>query len=282
MPTPRSPNVDKRSDERKQAEKIYLESKGSLKLVEIAEKLKVPANKVRKWKSMDGWEAKLSPTKADNGKKKQVERSTSDKGSVPRKRGAPKGNKNAVGGRGNPNAKPPDATKHGGYSAVYWDTLDEDEKNLIEDMPKDEEELLIEQIQLFSVRERRIMKAINKYRNSESPVALAFSQRSERKRTFENDEDKEEYARRIAEKVAAVERLPGNEYSVFTQTDNKDQIIARLESELSNVQSKKTKTIEALSKMHIEHQKLDGGNKGNDVVRMWAEKVLQNRRDSDG
>ena len=69
MPTPRSPNVDKRSDERKQAEKIYLESKGSLKLVEIAEKLKVPANKVRKWKSMDGWEAKLSPTKADNGKK---------------------------------------------------------------------------------------------------------------------------------------------------------------------------------------------------------------------
>ena len=140
MPTPRSPNVDKRSDERKQAEKIYLESKGSLKLVEIAEKLKVPANKVRKWKSMDGWEAKLSPTKADNGKKKQVERSTSDKGSVPRKRGAPKGNKNAVGGRGNPNAKPPDATKHGGYSAVYWDTLDEDEKNLIEDMPKDEEE----------------------------------------------------------------------------------------------------------------------------------------------
>ena len=40
MPTPRSPNVDKRSDERKQAEKIYLESKGSLKLVEIAEKLK--------------------------------------------------------------------------------------------------------------------------------------------------------------------------------------------------------------------------------------------------
>lgn len=111
---------------------------------------------------------------------------------------------------------------------------------------------------------------------------MAFSQRSERKRTFENDEDKEEYARRIAEKVAAVERLPGNEYSVFTQTDNKDQIIARLESELSNVQSKKTKTIEALSKMHIEHQKLDGGNKGNDVVRMWAEKVLQNRRDSDG
>lgn len=282
MPAPRSPDVDKRSDERKKAEKMFLESKGSLKLVEIAEKLKVPANKVRKWKSMDGWEAKLNPTNADSGKKKQVERSTSDKGSVPRKRGAPKGNKNAVGGRGNRNAKPPDATKHGGYSAVYWDTLDEDEKNLIEDMPKNEEDLLIEQIQLFAVRERRIMKAINKYRSSESPVALSYSQRSERKRAFENEEDKEAYASKIADKVAAGERLPGNEYSVVTQTDNKDQIIARLEAELSNVQSKKTKAIEALSKLHLERQKIDEGTKGNDVVRMWAEKVLQNRRNSDG
>lgn len=52
--------------------------------------------------------------------------------------------------------------------------------------------------------------------------------------------------------------------------------------DVTNDRLKKTKAIEALSKMHIEHQKLDGGNKGNDVVRMWAEKVLQNRRDSDG
>ena len=35
MPTPRSPNVDKRSDERKQAEKMYLESKGSLNLLKL-------------------------------------------------------------------------------------------------------------------------------------------------------------------------------------------------------------------------------------------------------
>lgn len=64
---------------------------------------------------------------------------------------------------------------------MYWDTLSEEERALIEDMPKDEELLLIEQIQLFSVRERRIMTAINKYRNSDSPVALSFNQRSERK-----------------------------------------------------------------------------------------------------
>lgn len=46
------------------------------------------------------------------------------------------------------------AEKHGAYSSVYWDVLDESEKDMIEDIPMDEEMLLIEQIQLFAVRER--------------------------------------------------------------------------------------------------------------------------------
>lgn len=282
MPTPRSPDADKRSAERKQAEQMFLESKGNAKLVDIAEKLKLPANKVRKWKSLDGWEEKLHPSGAGNGKKKQVERSTCDKGNAPPKKraGAPKGNQNAKGHR-NP-VPPPDTTKHGGYSAVYWDTLDEEEQALVENMPKDEEQLLIEQIQLFSVRERRIMQAINQYRRSDSPVALAFNTRSETKRAFKNDEDKEEYEKRIAEKVKAREKLPGNEYSAFTQTENKDQIIARLESELSNVQAKKTKAIEALAKLHLENRKLDGDSKGNEVVREWTKRILEQRRNSNG
>ena len=54
MPTPRSPDVDKRSEERKKAEQMYLDSKGSLKLVEIAEKLGLPDNKVRNSRSIQG------------------------------------------------------------------------------------------------------------------------------------------------------------------------------------------------------------------------------------
>lgn len=286
MPTPRSPDVDKRSDERKKAEQIFFECKGDVKLVDIAEKIKVPASKIRKWKSLDGWEAKLHP-QTENIKKKQrerstseqVERSTKSKGSIPPKRGAPKGNQNAKGGRGNPHPKKP--IKHGGYSEIYWDVLEEDEKELVDGIPKDEELLLLEQIQLFTVRERRIMQAINKYRHSEGPVAAAFTNRSERKRAFENEEEEKEYNRIVDEKVANGERMPGREYSTFTQTDNKDQIIARLESELSNVQSKKTKAIEALAKLHIEKQKLAGDAAANDVVKSWAEKVLKTRRSSD-
>ena len=279
MPTPRGPDTDKRSEERKQAERLYLESKGNIKLVEIAEKLGLPDNKVRKWKSLDKWEGKLHPTKAEKSKKKPVERSTKEKGSVPPKKkvGAPKGNTNAKGHK-NP-VPPPDTTKHGGYSAVYWDVLDEEELGLIEEIPKNEEDLLIEQIQLFSVRERRIMQAINKYRNMDGPVAIAFTQRSERKRSFDTPEDEKEYNRRVQEKIDKDERMPGREYGTFTQTDNKDNIIARLESELSNVQSKKTKAIEALSRIHLEKAKLEGDNKGNDIVKSWADKVLKARRE---
>lgn len=170
---------------------------------------------------------------------------------------------------------------------MYWDTLDDDEKGLIEEVPQDEEALLIEQIQLFSVRERRIMQAINKYRNSKEPVVISMTSRNESKRTFDGTEaqkqaDREEYERRIQEKVESGDRLPGREYSAYTQTENKDNIIARLESELSNVQSKKTKAIEALAKLHLEKQKIEGNNGGNDVVKAWAEQVMKARREANG
>jgi len=275
LPTTRSPDVDKRSEERKQAEQMYIESKGAMKMVDIAAKLHLPDNKIRKWKSMDGWEAKLHPPNTPKGKKKPVERSTQKKGSVPPKKGAPFGNKNAVGNSGNPN---PNTLKHGGYSAVYWDTLDEEERKLIEDMPQDEEVMLIEQIQLFSVRERRIMQAINKYRDGKEPVAVYGVVRNETKRTFKDKEEEEQYDLLKKKMVKKGERMPGNSYDLQTTTENKDNIIARLESELSNVQAKKTKAIEALAKLHMELKKTNGGKEENDVVRAWTERVLAQRR----
>lgn len=272
MPTPRSPATDRRSKERKEAERMYLESKGNIKLVDIAEKLKLPDNKVRKWKSLDGWEAKLHPNTEEKSKKKQVERSTSKEGNVPPKRGAPKGNKNAKGARGNPSPKKP--IKHGGYVPVFMDALDEEEQGLINCIPDDEETLLMEQIQLFSIRERRILKAINKYLKAKGEVAVADVSRHEEKRTFKTKEDEEEYDRRQQEKVDNGDRLPGKSYSMSTHTTNKDLIIARLEQELSTVQSKKTKAIEALSKYRMEKEKLESESAGNDAVDDWILSIL--------
>ncbi len=278
MPTPRSPATDRRSVERKEAERLYLESKGNMKLVEIAEKLKLPDNKIRKWKSLDGWEAKLHLTTEKNSKKKQVERSTSKKGSVPPKRGAPKGNKNAKGASGNPSPKKP--VKHGGYTPVFKDALDEDEQGLICEVPEDEEKLLLEQIQLFSIRERRILKAINKYRGQNGDVAVADVTRFEEKRAFKDKEEEAEYDRRQQKKVDNEKRLPGKSYNIQTHTSNKDLIIARLEQELSTVQRAKTKAIEALAKLHLEKQKLEGDTSTNDIVKSWVEKVTKERGSS--
>lgn len=251
-----------------EAEEMY---KRGMKLVDIAKKLDVPASTVRRWKSTQNWDG--------DAKKKKNERSQKKKTNARHKGGQP-GNKNAVGNKGGP-LKPGDkiAEKHGAYSSVYWDVLDESEKDMIEDIPMDEEMLLIEQIQLFAVRERRIMMAINKYRNQKEPVSLYGFVRTESKRTFETPEDKSLYEERIQEKINEKERLPGDSYNMESTMENKDNMIARLEKELSTVQSKKTKAIEALAKLRLEKQKIAGESKGNEVVRAWAEAVVKARRE---
>ena len=251
-----------------EAEEMY---KNGMKLVDIAKKLDVPASTVRRWKSTQNWDGKTKGKKNERSQKKKTNA---------RHKGGQPGNRNAAGNKGGP-LKPGDkiAEKHGAYSSVYWDVLDESEKDMIEDIPMDEEMLLIEQIQLFAVRERRIMIAINKYRNQKEPVALYACTRNEDKRTFATPEDKEEYEARVAEKVANKERLPGERYHITTQTENKDNIIARLEKELSTVQSKKTKAIDSLARLRLEKQKIAGETKGNEVVRAWAEAVVKARRE---
>lgn len=246
-------------------------------LVDIAKKLGKPEGTVRRWKSTQRWDG--------NSKKKQDERSQKNNASV-RKRGGQPGNKNSKGkqnakGHGAPKGTQ-NALKHGGYSAVYWDTIDEDERELIESMPQDEEEILINQIALYTVRERRLMKAINKYRDSKGGVYVAGAIRSEKKRTFKDDEEKELYEDRIHEKVINNERLPGESYDLQTSTASTADLVARLEKELTSVQSCKTKAVDALAKLRLEKEKAAGESKGNELVRTWADSVIKSRRAQNG
>lgn len=192
-----------------------------------------------------------------------------------KKRGGQPKNQNAKGGSGNPNPNPPpDRTKHGGYVPVFMDALDSDEQELLDSIPEDTELQLMEQIQLFSIRERRILKAINKYREQKGDVSVSNVTRFEDKRAFKSKEEEAEYNRRQKEKVDNGNILPGKSYSIQTSTTNKDMIIARLEQELSTIQSKKTKAIEALSKYRLEKMKLESENAGNDAVDDWIAAVL--------
>lgn len=268
---PRAP-----SEKMIEAEKLFNDG---MAMVEIAKKLGISDGTVRSWKNRYGWGDKSKKNKRNVAKKENKKSATLQK----RKKGGQPRNKNAKGGSGNPNPNPPpDMTKHGGYVPVFMDALDEDEQELVAAVPEDTELQLMEQIQLFSIRERRILKAINKYREQKGDVAVADVARMESKRLFKDKEEEAEYDRRQKIKVDKGDILPGKPYSISTHTSNKDLIIARLEQELSTVQSKKTKAIEALSKIRLEREKLRGKSTGNDVVMAWGEKLLEQRRKKDG
>lgn len=271
---PRAP-----SEKMIEAEKLFNDG---MAMVEIAKKLGVSDGTVRSWKNRYGWGDKSKKNKRNVAKKDGKKTATLQK----KKRGGQPRNQNSKGaskGKGNPKPiPPPDRTKHGGYVPVFMDALDEDEQELVATIPEDTEQQLMEQIQLFSIRERRILKAINKYREQKGDVSVADVTRFESKRSFKDKEEEAEYDRRQEIKVKNEEILPGKSYNIQSHTTNKDMIIARLEQELSTVQSKKTKAIEALSKVRLEREKLRGKSTGNDVVMAWGEKLLEQRRKRDG
>jgi phage terminase small subunit len=63
-----------RSPARNEAKKLYLDSKGTMKLVDIAEKLGLTDVKIRKWKNLDKWDEELKGNVPLKETKKKVER----------------------------------------------------------------------------------------------------------------------------------------------------------------------------------------------------------------
>ena len=258
MPRARDPNRNK-------AFQIYMDAGGKIDLVEIASQLNISAGTVRGWKSKDKWEEQLNGTLQT----KVTERSKRSKGGQP-------GNQNAKGSKGGSGAAPQrnkNAEKHGAYSRVYWDTLDEDELDLIDSMDSAEEQQLIMQLQMFSVRERRLMRSIKKYRELEAENhGLAVKAISKTKKV-------EDLTDLDGESIGAGNYKKVTETSV-TGTEPVMNSIMTLEAELTKVQRAKTKAIEALAKLHLEKQKLEGDTSTNDIVKSWVEKVTKERGNS--
>lgn len=250
-------------------DEAYLDYKRGLKYKEIAEKYDVTISAVKSWASrywktkdskMVAPETKKVATKSSAETSKKLQPSATSK---PKKRGAPKGNKNTVGNKNN--------YKHGLYSRIYFDTLTEDETDMIKDLRTySEEDLLVDQIALLTVRERRLMQSIKKYTEGKGGQSLSSVFTSEDKRRFENDEDKEEYERRQKEKVSNGDRLPGTAYHVNTTTEANYNIIQRLEDALTKVQDKKLKAIESLNRLRSQKN----ADAKDEVVDDWVSAVM--------
>lgn len=169
-----------------------------------------------------------------------------------RKRGAPIGNRNAVGNHGGAPLNNTNALKHGGYAAISWDDLTEPEWELVAAMPTDCEQLLMDEISLLSVRERRIMHRIVKLRGVENGLIKAATVRTEEKREFSGEEERREYQAFMDAAVQAGDRLPGHPYRITVTQGAVHNIILRMEDDLTRCQEIKRKAVELLAKMQTD------------------------------
>lgn len=236
---PRAP-----SDKKAEAEKLF---KKGIKLIDIAKKLDVPEGTVRSWKNRGKWNVK-SPKKdncnvAKNGLKSNA---TLQK----KKQGGQQGNKNSVGHTSSVPKRNKNAETHGAYSKVYWDTLDDEELGLVKSMDDTEELQLIMQLQMFAVRERRLMKSIKRYREMETENHGLSIEAVSKTKKIEDLTDIE------GESISSGKYKKVQETTI-THTKAVIKAIMALEAELTKVQRAKTKAIETLARIRLENKRLE-------------------------
>lgn len=152
MPRERNPNRDK-------AYKIWLEHNGDITNRQIAEMLGENEKVIAVWKQRDKW---------------NVVQQSSDESCTTKKRGAPKGNKNAAGNGGgappgNKNAvgnsggapqRNTNAVRTGEHQTIWMDALSPEQQDVIARVNLEPLEQVNQSITLFAWREREIMLKI--------------------------------------------------------------------------------------------------------------------------
>lgn len=251
-------------DKKEQAKKYYEEG---WKYKDISEKLFVPLNTLKSWRKRDKWER--------GGATKEVQ---------PTNRGAPKGNQNAIGNKGNKSASPPkknkNAVKTGEYETIFADLLSDEEKDIYSNLNDDPFFILEEEIRILKIRQYRMLKRI---KDAEAGL---------------NDEEVErlQQLRKVKEpsaidgKMVTVNREILKDVQVTRKTFRKLDDILAIEDALTRVSNqliraikqqkellstdKKSLLIEAqIEKIKLETDKLSGGS-SNDEADSWKQAVI--------
>lgn len=145
--------MPKRSEKRDTAKAEYIARKSrgeEVSLRELAQELGASYQTVRNWKTADQWDAAL----------------------LKRKRGGQPGNRNSAGKRNAAGSHPgapagnKNAEKDGAYSAVFFDMLTEEERELVARTPLGSREALEHEMQILKFREHRIMAKIAEYEDA--------------------------------------------------------------------------------------------------------------------
>ncbi|NOJ73186.1 phage terminase small subunit-related protein [Paenibacillus alvei] len=246
-----------RSPQRGEAMKIWLDSGGKMKLKDIATALGLGETQIRKWKSVDRWADALNSNVTNDSNSNVTKRRGAPKGNrnaVGNSGGAPKGNQNAKGNRGG-NGGPfgnKKAVTTGEYETIWMDALDEDERELIDQIDTDPLAQTNESILKYELRERRMLLRIKRLMNglTEKERRVLYELKTIKDVMTVHDE------RSGSAKTVPITRtelvqteLEETEYRVI------DDII-KLEEALTRVQDKKLKAIELKNRLIDEERKV--------------------------
>lgn len=210
-----------RSPSRDKALEIYKQHNGNITNREIASILNEDEKVIAVWKSRDKWnkvvqqsEQSCTTNKIDAKKTRKASKKANSrlkKESYPLQ--ARPNNKNAV--------------TTGEFESIFFDTLEDDEIKLVDSIEIEKRNLLIHEIQLLTVRERRMLKRIADLKNKEITLKSY-------KTGIEKDAD--------------------TDLKEFETALNQ---IQNIEEALTRVQEKKQKAIDLLHKFDVDEAKLD-------------------------
>ncbi len=128
--------------------------------------------------------------------------------------GPPKGSKNAL--------------KTGEYESIVVDQLDGDERELFDRAKIEKKPLIEEELRLITIRERRMMNLIKRYRARLGELVVI----SEEKKETDGDD--------------------GSEKSITVKREAVESSLMRTEEALTRVQAQKARLIDLLHKMQID------------------------------
>ena len=227
-----------------QAKALY--DKG-LKLIDIANQLGIPEGTVRSWKNRYNWDCNVAKEKRNAAKRK----------------GGQPDNKNAE-GHGAP-SKNKNAVKTGEFESLFFDTLDSDEQKLIQTVQPDKEQLLLQEIQLLTVRERRMLKRIDQLRQMEEQKLGTGSG-----------------GEHIPLGMSVTEFSSGIEKGKPTELKKYEGILGQIQSiedALTRVQARKQKAIETLHKFGYDDAKLELATMQLEFAMLKQDNVEENTTD---
>lgn len=137
-------------------------------------------------------------------------------------------------------------TGKGPYANPILESMTEEEREIFYSKGKTPEEQLQEEINLLTIRECRILKTLEEYRNKDAYISREA---------------------KIVEKSSYVHE-DGEKNRAERYIDNSINMIIRLEAELTKVQGKKTANIEKLAKLKLDEKK---SKDEEDLMSVWID-----------